>query len=106
MTTARTLARATQRKLAQVLTIPPAAGEMVERILERHFVIHAALAALQPLTQPTSVLVKEGYIPVAPELTNEEWSKLAEMMADGRLPLMHSFPELTRALLKLREDKP
>ena len=106
MTTARTLARATRYKLAQVVNVPPSAGEMVERILERHFEIHAALAALRPLTEPNSILAKEGYIPTAPTLTSEEWAKLALLMADGRLPLMHSFPELTRALLKLCEDKP
>jgi alanine-alpha-ketoisovalerate/valine-pyruvate aminotransferase len=106
MTTARTLARATRHKLAQVVTVPPAAGEMVENILAHHFKIHGALAALRQVSEWKSVVVEKGYVPTAPDLTDQEWAQLAQMMADGRLPLMHSFPELTRALLKLCEDKP
>ena len=107
MTTARTaaLARATRRRIEQFVKVPDAVSGAVDRILDAQFEIHAAMEALALLTEPTS-LAKAGYIGTAPPLTDQEWALLAEMMADGRLPLMHSFPELTRALLKLCEDKP
>jgi hypothetical protein len=86
--------------LVPLRDVPPAVAEMVEMVLERQLKVYAAIAALAPLQEPHPT-----QLTAAPALTGQKWSKLAEMMADGRLPLMHSFPELTRALLKLCEDE-
>lgn len=106
MTTARTAALATLRELNEVVRVPPAVRDEATTILERRLAVAGAIAALRQVSEWKSVLVEKGYAPATPDLTDEEWATLAEMMADGRLPLMHSFPELTRALLKLCEDKP
>jgi hypothetical protein len=107
MTTARMLARATRQKLSQVVDVPPAAGEMVENILARHFEMHGAIEALRPiLDHCNNIIVTKGHIPADPPLSEEELAQLVTLMSDGRLPVIRSFVGLTRALLERMKDKP
>jgi hypothetical protein len=107
MTTGRTLARLTRRKLAGIVAVPQRTEPIIEDILAQHFEIATALAALAPITTyDGNVVAQRGYVPIAPPLTTEEWDTLAEMMADGRLPVVYSFAGITRALLERMKDKP
>lgn len=107
MITARTLARATRQKLAEVVDVPPAVAEMVEIILARHFEIHSAIEALRPIMDHhENVLVTRGYISANAPLSENELAQLAEMMSDGRFPVIRSFAGLTRAILERMKDKP
>ena len=100
MTTARAMARATRRKLAQVVDVPHAAGEMIERILEHHFEMHGAIEALRP------ILDHRDNVKADPPLSEDELAQLVALMSDGRLPVIRSFVGLTRALLERMKDKP
>lgn len=107
MTTARTLARHTRLKIAQVVNIPPATAELVENILAHHFDMHGAVEALRPiLDHRENVVVTNGHIPADPPLSDDELARLVMLMSDGKLPVIRSFVGLTRALLERMKDKP
>lgn len=107
MTAALALARRCRRSLEEIVKVPPAIAGMIEMELAREFEIHGAIEALRALADHRdNVLVTGGHISADPALTDAEMTLLHEMMSDGRLPVIHSFVELTRTVLEQMKDKP
>lgn len=107
MTAALTLARRCRRSLEEIVKVPPAIAGMIEMELAREFEIHGAVEALRTIADHRdNVVVTGGHISADPPLTDAELALLHEMMSNARLPVIHSFVELTRTMLERTKDKP
>lgn len=103
-----TLAAQLAKRALRPAPIPRKVQPLLRTELERELAASAAVMALADRFRIANASFRHvrGWALGAPPLTDNEWMQIAELMADGKLPIVHSSPELQRAIMRAAAVKP